>query len=321
MGKTINKVCDWLVNIANDNSHGYSQDANKRWLNPDIDCSSFIILAWETAVEGFPVKSKYGASFTGNMKQAFVKAGFKAIPYKKGMTLIKGDILLNEERHTACYLGNGLIVHASSSETGGKYGKEGDNTGKEVCTRSFYDPSYGWELVLRYEEEESSSGNPYPMPTSLISFGTQGSGVCWLQYELNEAGASLQTDGDFGKLTKQALLDFQKAVGIEADSVCGAITRQKLIENKSKVIGVEPAKSKNPYTRPTRVIKLNCVGNDVKYCQYLLNQKDGANLVIDGSFGKLSKQATINFQKKVFPNQSKEWDGCIGSRTLAKLEQ
>lgn len=317
MGQTINKVCDWLVNIANDNSHGYSQDANKRWLNPDVDCSSFIILAWENAVSGFPVKSKYGATFTGNMKQAFVKAGFKAIPYKKGMSLIKGDILLNEERHTACYLGNGLIVHASSSETGGKYGKEGDQTGKEVCTRSFYDPSYGWQLVLRYEEEESSSGNPYPMPTSLISFGTQGQGCCWLQYELNEAGASLQVDGDFGKATKQALLDFQKAVGIEADAICGAITRQKLIENKSKVIGVKP---KNPYTRPTRILKKGCKGDDVKYVQWLLNQK-GYNLSTDGSYGSITASVVLDFQKKAFPNQPSEHDSVVGSKTLAKLEQ
>lgn len=318
MGVKINKVCDWLVNIANDNSHGYSQDANKRYLNPDVDCSSLIILAWETAVDGFPVKSKYGATYTGNMRQAFVKAGFKAIPYKKGMSLIKGDILLNETHHVVTYLGNNTIVHASSSETGGKYGKNGDNTGREVCTRSFYDPSYGWQYVLRLEEENETSGNPYPMPTSLISFGSTGQGIFWLQYELNEAGASLQIDGDFGKATKQALLDFQKAVGIEADAICGAITRQKLIENKSKVIGVEP---KNPYPRPTRIIKLNCKGEDVKFCQFLLNKKDNANLAVDGSFGKLSKQATINFQKKAFPNQPNEWDGCIGTKTLAKLEQ
>lgn len=318
MGQKINKVCDWLVNIANDNSHGYSQDANKRWLNPDVDCSSFIILAWENAVSGFPVKSKYGATYTGNMRQAFVKAGFKALPYKKGMSLIKGDILLNETHHVVTYLGNNTIVHASSSETGGKYGKNGDNTGKEVCTRSFYDPSYGWQYVLRYEEQ--GEGNPYPMPTSLISFGSTGDGVRWIQYELNEAGASLQLDGDFGKLTKQALLDFQKAVGIEADAVVGAITRQKLIENKSKVIGVEPAKPKNPYTRPTRTLKQGCKGDDVKYVQWCLNHKLNVKLVEDGSFGSKTASAVYDFQKKAFPNQPSEWDKIVGQKTLKALE-
>lgn len=318
MGKIINAVCEWMVGIANDNSHGYSQDANKRWLSPDVDCSSFVILSWENNGDGkTPVKSKYGATYTGNMKQAFTKAGFKAIKFQKGMALIKGDVLLNEKHHTALYLGDNRLVHASSSETGGKYGKEGDNTGREVCVRDFYIPSYGWDYVLRYEEqEEPVTGNPYPMPTSLISFGTQGQGVFWLQYELNEAGASLQLDGDFGKLTKQALLDFQRAVGIEADAICGAITRQKLIENKTKVIGVKP---KNPYTRPTRLLKKGCKGDDVKYIQWELNRK-GYKLQEDGSFGALTENAVYDFQKKAFPNQPSEWDKIVGQKTLKALE-
>lgn len=324
MGKIINAVCEWMVGIANDNSHGYSQDANKRWLSPDVDCSSFVILSWENNGDGkTPVKSKYGATYTGNMKQAFTKAGFKAIKFQKGMALIKGDVLLNEKHHTALYLGDNRLVHASSSETGGKYGKEGDNTGREVCVRDFYIPSYGWDYVLRYEEdEEPVTGNPYPMPTSLISFGTQGQGCLWLQWELRKRGYDIALDGDFGKETKNALLDFQKKAfpnqPSEWDAVCGEKTRKALLSDNDYST---PAKPNNPYTRPTRIIKLNCVGNDVKYCQYLLNQKDNANLIIDGSFGKLSKQATINFQKKVFPNQPNEWDGCIGTKTLTKLEQ
>lgn len=318
MGKIINAVCEWMVGIANDNSHGYSQDANKRWLSPDVDCSSFVILSWENNGDGkTPVKSKYGATYTGNMKQAFTKAGFKAIKFQKGMALIKGDVLLNEKHHTALYLGDNRLVHASGSETGGKYGKEGDSTGKEVCVRDFYIPSYGWDYVLRYEEdEEPVTGNPYPMPTSLISFGTQGQGVFWLQYELNEAGASLQLDGDFGKLTKQALLDFQRAVGIEDDAICGAITRQKLIENKTKVIGVKP---KNPYTRPTRLLKKGYKGDDVKYIQWGLNRK-GYKLQEDGSFGALTENAVYDFQKKAFPNQPSEWDKIVGQKTLKALE-
>ena len=320
MGKIIDSVCDWMVKIANDNSHGYSQDSKKRWLSPDVDCSSFVILGWEIA-GNIPVRSKYSASYTGDMRAAFVKAGFKAIKYQKSIPLLKGDVLLNEQHHVVLYLGDGTIVHASSSETGGKYGKEGDQNSREVCVRSLYTPTnYSWQYILRYPEESTGSENPYPMPTSTLSIGSRGPGVAWLQWELVEAGANIQIDQDFGKLTKQALMDFQKAVGIECDGICGPVSRQKLLENKTKVIGVTPEKPKNPYTRPTRVIKLNCKGDDVKYCQYLLNQKDNANLVIDGHFGKLSKQAAINFQKKAFPNQPNEHDGIIGNKTLKALE-
>lgn len=317
MGTKIDKVCEWLVNIANDNSHGYSQDSKKRWLSPDVDCSSFVILAWEN--NGVPVRSKYGASFTGDMRAAFIKAGFKAIKYQKSIPLLKGDILLNEEHHVVTYLGDGTIVHASRSESGGKYGREGDNDGKEVCVRSLYTPSYGWDYILRYvEDDESTTGNPYKEPTSTLMMGSVGPSVAWLQVELNEAGASLETDQHFGKLTKQSLMDFQKAVGIEVDGICGPISRQKLIENTTKVIGVKP---KNPYTRPARALRQGCKGEDVKYVQYLLNQKNNAGLQIDGSFGPATANAVYNFQKKAFPNNSSEWDKIVGTNTLNALER
>ena len=48
------------------------------------------------------------------------------------------------------------IVHASINEnndiTGGK---TGDQTGREICTRSFYTPQYGWGYHLRYAGGET----------------------------------------------------------------------------------------------------------------------------------------------------------------------
>lgn len=312
MGKKIDAVCDWLVKIANDNSHGYSQDAKKRWLSPDVDCSSFTILSWELA-GGIPVKSKYGATYTGNMRQAFVKAGFKAIKYQKSIPLIKGDILLNEVHHVVTYLGNGTVVHASGSETGGKYGKEGDQTGFEVCIRDMYEYRYGWDYILRYEEEDEPSGNPYTMPTSLLRMGSIGIGVKWLQWELNEAGATLEVDADFGKLTKQAVLDFQKAVGIEQDAIVGEITRKKLVENKTKVIGVKPT---NPYKHQQITLKKGSKGESVKWLQWELNQRGNYGLAIDGSFGNATAKALADWQNK----NGLVADSICGKLTRAKLE-
>lgn len=69
--------------------------------------------------------------------------------------LRRGDVLLNKKHHTALYIGGGKIAHASINEKGGIVGgKEGDQTGREICTRDYYEPTYkdgnnGWDAVLR----------------------------------------------------------------------------------------------------------------------------------------------------------------------------
>ena len=52
MGK-IETATQWMIDLANDDSHGYDQ--THRW-GPDYDCSSAVISAWQYA--GVPVKTK-----------------------------------------------------------------------------------------------------------------------------------------------------------------------------------------------------------------------------------------------------------------------
>lgn len=141
--------------IANDNRHGYSQ-AN-RW-GKDYDCSSLVITVVENA--GIPVKSKGGATYTGNMLSAFKRCGFTDVTNRvnlaTGAGLIRGDILLNRTHHTEIYIGNGRNVGAHISETGGVTGQTGDQTGKEICTNAYY--NYPWTNVLRYTEEAATAG-------------------------------------------------------------------------------------------------------------------------------------------------------------------
>lgn len=146
----IQSAVDWAVRIASDSLHGYAQD--NRW-GPDYDCSSMVISAWEQA--GVPVKSK-GATYTGNMKSVFLACGFKDVTAQvnrsTGAGLQTGDVLLHEQNHTAMFIGAGKIVHASINENGGvRNGRTGDQTGGEICTRSYY--NFPWGVVLRYTEE------------------------------------------------------------------------------------------------------------------------------------------------------------------------
>lgn len=147
--QTIEKAVTWALKIAQDPAHGYDQ--TKRW-GPDYDCSSFLISAWQQA--GVPVKTA-GATYTGNMAPVFLRCGFEdvtaEINLNTGTGLQRGDVLLNARHHTAMSIGGGQIVHASINESGrATGGKTGDQTGREICVRSYYKYSKGWDRVLRY---------------------------------------------------------------------------------------------------------------------------------------------------------------------------
>ena len=150
--KAIRQMETW----AKDDSHGYDQD--HRWGEKgDYDCSSAVIQAWQNA--GVPVKSG-GATYTGDMKNVFLKNGFVDVTSKvnvaTGAGLIRGDVLLNTVHHTAMYCGNGKEVEASINEKGTAHGgKPGDQTGKEFLIRSYR--SHPWNCVLRYKESTSGS--------------------------------------------------------------------------------------------------------------------------------------------------------------------
>ena len=150
--KAIRQMETW----AKDDSHGYDQDY--RWGEKgDYDCSSAVIQAWQNA--GVPVKSG-GATYTGDMKNVFLKNGFKDITASvnrgTGTGLKRGDVLLNEAHHVVMYCGAGKEVEASINEKGTAHGgKPGDQTGKEFLIRSYR--NYPWNCVLRYKESTSGS--------------------------------------------------------------------------------------------------------------------------------------------------------------------
>ncbi|WP_077861106.1 peptidoglycan amidohydrolase family protein, partial [Clostridium sp. BL-8] len=192
MGK-IETATQWMINLANDNSHGYDQ--TYRWgERGDYDCSSSVITAWQTA--GVPVKTN-GATYTGNMRSVFLNCGFSdvtsSIVLSNGSGLQRGDVLLNVSSHTVMFIGSGQVVAARENENGtATGGKPGDQTGKEICIENYY--NYPWDYVLRYNEG-SSNPNP-PSGNSNVQAG---------QVQANNfAGCNIDTDGVRGTETKKA---------------------------------------------------------------------------------------------------------------------
>lgn len=232
---TVENVCSLAVQIADDNTHGYSQ--YNRDGNPDFDCSSLVIYLWES--NGVPVR-EYGATYTGNMLDAFLACGFRKISAANEF-LVAGDVLLNVKHHTALYIGNGKLVQATIAENGTIHGNPGDQTGTEIGIFSYYD--YPWDYVLRYEPDQGTV--PYPGPSAAISYsdadcidtempilqrGEWGPAVAAIQGMLKYHGFfdGNEISGFFGVNTETALLSFQKKHGLETNGVCGPKTWNEL---------------------------------------------------------------------------------------------
>lgn len=198
--KAIRQMETW----ARDNSHGYDQDY--RWGEKgDYDCSSAVIQAWQNA--GVPVKSS-GATYTGDMKNVFLKNGFKDITadvnVKTGTGLKRGDVLLNEAHHVAMYCGNGKEVEASINEKGTAHGGQpGDQTGREFLIRSYR--NYPWNCVLRYAEANTAI-DAVTKKQNTVAYVARFTKDCYCYTASNKNSKSKL----FPKLRKNAVVDVMK---------------------------------------------------------------------------------------------------------------
>lgn len=169
----VEKAVAWALSVADSPANGYDQ--TNRW-GPDYDCSSFVISAFSQA--GLPVREK-GATYTGNMRPAFLAAGFRdvtgSVQRATGTGLQRGDVLLNIAYHTALHIGSGRLVQAAGNEKGGiTGGKPGDQTGGEIGTAAYYD--YPWDCILRYTGDDAGT-EPDPGGTYTVQAGDTLSGI------------------------------------------------------------------------------------------------------------------------------------------------
>ena len=241
----IESAVQWAINTANDNRHGYSQA--DRW-GPDYDCSSFVISAWEQA--GVPVK-RAGASYTGNMRGAFIACGFVDVTTQVGLSsgygIQAGDVLLNYSAHTCLAVGGGKVANCRTAE---EHPQAGDQSGNEIRVQSYW--NFPWNCVLRFkgdntvkEKEPSEGGSTasdgqknstteedHSWRPQLLQYSNAYKTDCVvLQALLNAHGWACGTaDGFFGAKTQAAVFRAQGYYGLEKDGVCGPKTWEKLLE-------------------------------------------------------------------------------------------
>jgi hypothetical protein len=87
----------------------------------------------------------------------------------------------------------------------------------------------GEQLIRRWHAEgRFGSSAPAAPPDDMLTLGDRGPEVLALQKKLNERGATLKEDGDFGTGTRGAVVAFQAAHGLIANGVVDTLTRAAL---------------------------------------------------------------------------------------------
>ncbi|MCI6379765.1 MAG: C40 family peptidase [Erysipelotrichaceae bacterium] len=142
----------WMIEIANDDSHGYSQ--SRRSGGIDYDCSSFVYYALLN--NGMTTEQLTTYPFTTwTMGSILKSAGFKEYTYDEiRHDLHEGDILVSNVsglEHTETYVGNGMTVGAHA---GDQDGKRGDSSGNEISiipnsTHESLNGGNYWQYVYR----------------------------------------------------------------------------------------------------------------------------------------------------------------------------
>ena len=227
----IEKAVKWALNIAADQSHGYSQA--DRW-GPNYDCSSMVISAYKQAGVAIDINQVY---YTGNMN-GLKNYGFKdvtnSVNLNTGAGLQRGDVLYyhikDTNGHTAMFIGNGQIVHARGQSYGSP--ASGDQ-GTEIAVTNYSRSQ--WQYVLRYGGGATTSASTTTAtvttaPQTEWQYGDVNSKVKEIQQMLNKIGYHLVEDGEFGEKTYDAVMDFQARYNLEVDGVVGKNTLAKLNE-------------------------------------------------------------------------------------------
>lgn len=305
--KVIDDAVSFAVNIANDNSHGYSQAVRSLYniTNPkSFDCSSLVCTAYYYAFtkNGLTEQANYlkaHCSYTGNMLN-MTNCGFEIVARNQTAhaSMVKGDIELNTTHHTAMAIDKNNIVHARSSEgtTDTK-----DNSGNEIRTQPWYLYSHGWTHRLRFTGKgidlskfntTSNSSNPSSNPAYAAWVGSctaNGTNVF-----SGAIGASKLAT--YPKLNKGNLVD-----------IIGETGSRYQVRIAAKYVGyVEKSNIKNPNAATTTTKKYPFVGK-VTASKLNVRKKAGIDNPLLPEYPLLSKNNLVDVLGVVKDSTGTRW--------------
>jgi peptidoglycan hydrolase-like protein with peptidoglycan-binding domain len=133
-----------------------------------------------------------------------------------------------------------------------------------------------WDEIFGIEEKDDFM---------LLQKGMKGEKIKELQTLLNKHGAKLAIDGSFGSLTEKAVNEFKAEYKLAQNGIVDWYV-WSLLEK-------DPAPEKEVFVG----LKIGDKGDRVREWQRLMNLKMGEKLNVDGSYGALTRAATIRTQK------------------------
>ena len=169
----------------------------------------------------------------------------------------------------------------------------------------------------------SSSSSQSSSSTTLLKEGMESEAVRKLQENLAALGYySGSVTGHFGSITKDAVISFQRKNGLSADGIAGSKTLAAISSKMSGSSSSSSGSSSSGGTSysaltldTTKTLQRYSEGDEVRTLQKMLTDLGYYSGNQTGSFGELTKEAVIAFQKA----KGLTADGIAGSRTLAAL--
>ena len=250
-----------------------------------------------------------------------------------------------------------LCGWASWGESGGRNQQAGDQTGREVKTGPWY--NFAQKTVLRWKDSKiakkyaeaikhmaNNKNIGYDMNdrTSLFEALKKANWdytkikspvecdcselvACAINCALRkEVMPNWTWTGNLDTLAMQTGY-FKKLTGSKYLNSSAHLQIGDILNNpNSHVISVlqdgEKAREKgnsNRVAEPT--LRKGSTGSEVIKLQSNLNIANNTSIEEDGIFGTETRSEVIKFQKKAFPNDTKEWDGIYGPKTAAKMKE
>lgn len=243
-----------------------------------------------------------------------------------------------------------LIAHASSDENkSAKGGQAGDQTGREVCIREWYNKP--WNVMIRFKDPviankvaecmEMACANNFigydqnqrnsllvkarkynynvskvtePCETdcsALVSVACMYAGIPESTLTLHGNCATTRTLRQILKSTGEVEIYTTPLYTAKSDK----LKRGDILLKEGAHVVVVVKTEGNPYRLSSSLLKEGSMGESVKWLQYELNA-NGAKLNVDGAFGKQTKLAVLLYQK----DHGLVCDGVVGVKTLEALK-